>query len=239
MPPGSPTARISRRTKPELATTADRGRRRGITCQKLGEAEVMADGGIDDILISYNILGEQKLGAARRAAAPRPHDRGRRQFAVTSRACRRPRRPPAARSRVVVECDTGRKRAGVETPGGGGRAGARDRGVDGTALRRLPDVSDRERLGANADVLDDGQCRPARRRAGRRHGLDRRLAEHPQRRQAQGRDRAPRRHLDLQRPHAGRGRRRDAGTIARSASTPRWSAGPARSAAFSIPARRR
>ena len=35
---------------------------KGITCQKLGEAEVMADAGFDDILISYNILGEEKLG---------------------------------------------------------------------------------------------------------------------------------------------------------------------------------
>ena len=34
---------------------------KGITCQKLGEAEVMADAGLDDILISYNILGEEKL----------------------------------------------------------------------------------------------------------------------------------------------------------------------------------
>src|SRR4029078_1131598 len=33
----------------------------GITCQKLGEAEVMADAGIDDILISYNLLGEEKM----------------------------------------------------------------------------------------------------------------------------------------------------------------------------------
>lgn len=33
----------------------------GITCQKLGEAEVMADGGLDDIFIPYNILGEAKL----------------------------------------------------------------------------------------------------------------------------------------------------------------------------------
>src|SRR3954466_3892039 len=32
----------------------------GITCQKLGEAEVMAAAGIDNILISYNILGEEK-----------------------------------------------------------------------------------------------------------------------------------------------------------------------------------
>ena len=34
----------------------------GITCQKLGEAEVMAEGGVDrDILIPYNIIGVQKL----------------------------------------------------------------------------------------------------------------------------------------------------------------------------------
>ncbi|MFT7694543.1 MAG: D-serine deaminase-like pyridoxal phosphate-dependent protein [Candidatus Latescibacterota bacterium] len=34
----------------------------GITCQKLGEAEVMVSGGIDqDILIPFNIIGEKKL----------------------------------------------------------------------------------------------------------------------------------------------------------------------------------
>lgn len=34
----------------------------GITCQKIGEAEVMAAGGIDqDILIPFNIIGQQKL----------------------------------------------------------------------------------------------------------------------------------------------------------------------------------
>jgi len=34
---------------------------KGITCQKIGEAEVMADGGIDDILITFNILGPEKV----------------------------------------------------------------------------------------------------------------------------------------------------------------------------------
>jgi len=33
----------------------------GITCQKLGEAEVMAEAGIDDILISYNLIGDEKM----------------------------------------------------------------------------------------------------------------------------------------------------------------------------------
>lgn len=33
----------------------------GITCAKLGEAEVMADAGLDDILLYFNILGPSKL----------------------------------------------------------------------------------------------------------------------------------------------------------------------------------
>lgn len=33
----------------------------GITCQKLGEAEVMAAAGIEDILVTYNVVGPQKL----------------------------------------------------------------------------------------------------------------------------------------------------------------------------------
>ena len=33
----------------------------GITCQKIGEAEVMADAGLTDIFLPYNILGKAKL----------------------------------------------------------------------------------------------------------------------------------------------------------------------------------
>src|SRR5215204_4823228 len=33
----------------------------GITCQKVSEAEVMADAGFEDIFITYNIVGETKL----------------------------------------------------------------------------------------------------------------------------------------------------------------------------------
>ncbi|MGF9763846.1 D-TA family PLP-dependent enzyme [Microvirga sp. 0TCS3.31] len=87
---------------------------RGITCQKIGEAEVMVEAGLDDILISYNILGEQKLGrlgallsrAKVTVAADNP-------MVVAGL-------PQAAAIAgrgldVVVECDTGRKRAGVAT----------------------------------------------------------------------------------------------------------------------------
>ena len=41
---------------------------KGITCQKLGEAEVMAAGGCGDILITFNILGEAKLRRLRALA---------------------------------------------------------------------------------------------------------------------------------------------------------------------------
>jgi len=40
----------------------------GITCQKLGEAEVMADAGLTDILLPYNILGASKLERLRALA---------------------------------------------------------------------------------------------------------------------------------------------------------------------------
>lgn len=88
---------------------------RGITCQKLGEAEVMAEGGLDDILITYNILGEEKLGRLGKLLS----------HATVTVAADNPTTieglPKAAAIagrplNVVVECDSGRKRAGVETP---------------------------------------------------------------------------------------------------------------------------
>ena len=34
---------------------------KGVNCQKLGEAEVMVDAGISDILLTYNLVGQTKL----------------------------------------------------------------------------------------------------------------------------------------------------------------------------------
>jgi D-serine deaminase-like pyridoxal phosphate-dependent protein len=87
----------------------------GITCQKLGEAEVMADAGIDDILISYNLIGEEKmarLGALQAKANMTVAADNPVVIAGLSQAANISGRPLS----VVVECDTGRKRAGVETP---------------------------------------------------------------------------------------------------------------------------
>jgi D-serine deaminase-like pyridoxal phosphate-dependent protein len=46
---------------PEIAHMQVNAGAVGITCQKLGEAEVMARAGIRDIFIPYNILGQAKL----------------------------------------------------------------------------------------------------------------------------------------------------------------------------------
>jgi len=105
---------IKTHKSPELAKLQIKAGARGITCQKLGEAEVMADAGIDDILISYNLLGDEKmarLGALRSrmnvtVAADNPVVVADLTKAATAAGRSLP---------VVVECDTGRKRAGVET----------------------------------------------------------------------------------------------------------------------------
>jgi D-serine deaminase-like pyridoxal phosphate-dependent protein len=87
----------------------------GITCQKLGEAEVMADAGIDDIFVPYNILGGAKLerlaALARRihlsvTADSEPVVRGLSE-AMSAAGLTLP---------VLVECDTGLGRCGVQTP---------------------------------------------------------------------------------------------------------------------------
>jgi D-serine deaminase-like pyridoxal phosphate-dependent protein len=106
---------IKTHKSPELARLQREAGARGITCQKLGEAEIMADGGMDDILISYNILGEEKLG--RLGALQRRV----RMIVAADNPVTIAGLPSAAEIagrdlEVVVECDTGRQRAGVETP---------------------------------------------------------------------------------------------------------------------------
>ena len=84
----------------------------GITCQKLGEAEVMADAGLDDILISYPLLGGTK--AFRLAALAR---RVRMGVAVDNTLALQTAAKAAQASEreigVLVEFDSGNKRTGV------------------------------------------------------------------------------------------------------------------------------
>src|ERR1700760_4109935 len=106
---------IKTHKSPLLAKLQIEAGARGITCQKLGEAEVMADAGIDDILISYNLLGEEKmarLGALQAKANMTVAADNPTVVASLTQAASASGQPLS----VVVECDTGRKRAGVETP---------------------------------------------------------------------------------------------------------------------------
>ncbi|QIG91422.1 MULTISPECIES: D-TA family PLP-dependent enzyme [unclassified Bradyrhizobium] len=106
---------IKTHKNPTLAQLQIKAGAKGITCQKLGEAEIMADAGIDDILISYNLLGDEKmarLGALRGKANVTVAADNSVVVGDLPKAAAASGRPLS----VVVECDTGRKRAGVETP---------------------------------------------------------------------------------------------------------------------------
>jgi D-serine deaminase-like pyridoxal phosphate-dependent protein len=105
---------IKTHKSPTIAALQRDAGARGLSCQKLGEAEVMAAAGLDDLLICYNLLGEQKIGRLGRllgsakvtVSADNP----------TVVAGLAPAAAQAGRSLpVVVECDTGRQRAGVTT----------------------------------------------------------------------------------------------------------------------------
>ena len=85
---------------------------KGITCQKLGEAEVMIDAGLDDVLISYPLVGTAK--ADRLAALSR---RARLRVAVDSALAVETVAAAARASNVpigvLVEFDSGNARTGV------------------------------------------------------------------------------------------------------------------------------
>jgi D-serine deaminase-like pyridoxal phosphate-dependent protein len=80
----------------------------GLTVAKLGEAEVFVDGGCEDILIAYPLIGAPKL--ERLAALAR---RARIAVALDSLEVARAIAQAGADVRVRIEVDTGQHRAGV------------------------------------------------------------------------------------------------------------------------------
>ena len=104
----------------------------GIACQKLSEAEIMALAGIDDIQLVFPVIGEQK---ARRLAALA-------RLTTLSIAADSIEVAEAASAAAVlfgshidfhVDCDTGWKRTGVQTPS--------DAVALAVAVDRLPGLS--------------------------------------------------------------------------------------------------
>jgi D-serine deaminase-like pyridoxal phosphate-dependent protein len=87
----------------------------GITCQKLSEAEVMADAGFRNIFLPYNIIGASKLSRLMALAAKI-------SLSVTADSAFVAHGLSAAAAAaglaltVLVECDTGGQRCGVQSP---------------------------------------------------------------------------------------------------------------------------
>ncbi len=107
---------IKTHKSPVIAKMQREAGARGITCQKIGEAEVMSEAGLDDILISYNLLGEEKMG---RLAAVMARAKVTVAADNPTVVAGLPRAAELSGKTldVVVECDTGRKRAGVVAAG--------------------------------------------------------------------------------------------------------------------------
>src|ERR1041385_5790622 len=87
----------------------------GITCQKVSEAEVMAEAGFNDIFIPYNIVGGTKLKRLM-ALASRIKVSVTADSAVVVHGLSRAAQQADLRLTVLVECDTGAHRCGVPSP---------------------------------------------------------------------------------------------------------------------------
>lgn len=100
---------------PEIAHMQIRAGAVGITCQKLGEAEVMAQAGIRDIFLPYNIVGASKLARlvhlARRVKLSVTAD-----SEFTARGLSEATADAGLTLPVLVEFDSGAHRCGVGSP---------------------------------------------------------------------------------------------------------------------------
>jgi len=100
---------------PEIAHMQIEAGAVGIACQKLTEAEVMAQAGIRDILVTYNIIGEAKLQRLMRLARrTRLSVTADSEFTVSGLSATAQREK--VKLPVLVECDCGGQRCGVQSP---------------------------------------------------------------------------------------------------------------------------
>lgn len=100
---------------PEIARMQINAGAVGITCQKVSEAEVMANAGFTDIFIPYNIIGESKLARlinlAKRITVSVTAD-----SAYVAKGLSHAAEQAGLTLTVLVECDTGAHRCGVQSP---------------------------------------------------------------------------------------------------------------------------
>jgi D-serine deaminase-like pyridoxal phosphate-dependent protein len=126
----------------------------GITCQKLGEAEVMADGGLGDILLSFPIVGAAKLqrlaALARRVTLTAVCDSPEVAQGLAAAA-----RGAGLRLAVLVECDTGGARCGVQSPAEAAALASEIAGLDGLAFGGLMTYPPRDQVATTAAILHE------------------------------------------------------------------------------------
>ena len=101
---------------PEIAKLQVAAGSQGITCQKLGEAEVMVDADVDNILIPYNIVGKPKLKAINRTRPTRAHITVALDSEETATGISQQAVADGCVVPVIVELDTGSRRCGVQSP---------------------------------------------------------------------------------------------------------------------------
>jgi D-serine deaminase-like pyridoxal phosphate-dependent protein len=121
---------------PEIAKMQLAAGSQGIVCQKLGDAEVMSRAGIDDILMTYNIVGRQKVRRLTELAK-----RGRMTVTCDSlevaTGISEQAQFDGVTVGVLVEIDTGGNRTGVQSPAAAEELGKQVSDLPGLELRGL------------------------------------------------------------------------------------------------------
>lgn len=129
----------------------------GITCQKISEAEVMVDAGISDILITYNIIGNAKVKKLR-ALAERCTLSVVADNEVVLRGLSDGFSDAINALPVLVECDTGAGRCGVQTPDQAAQLAKRVDELPGLRFAGLmtypPSSTAQDQLDVNAWLVD-------------------------------------------------------------------------------------
>jgi D-serine deaminase-like pyridoxal phosphate-dependent protein len=121
---------------PEIAHMQLAAGAQGIVCQKLGEAEVMARAGIDDILIPYNLVGQPKVrrltDLARRIRVLVAADSEEVAAGISRQA-----QADAVEVGVLIELETGGQRTGVQSPQAALELGKRVMDLPGLSLQGI------------------------------------------------------------------------------------------------------
>jgi D-serine deaminase-like pyridoxal phosphate-dependent protein len=100
---------------PEVARRQLAAGGRGITCQKLGEAEVMAEAGLDDLLLTFPLIGAEKAERFAELATTTQVAVGA-DSAVVADGLSSALAARGCTAGFLVDCDTGFGRTGVQSP---------------------------------------------------------------------------------------------------------------------------